>query len=323
MKAVYLLFLLMVALPAEGAAQTVDHDAILTQIVTGKLTEAETSLKKASNAQKASAGWSYLSGRLAVAKDDYDGAIPHFKKATELDPKSAEYQYWVGSSTCLATERANVFRQAFMAGRCKSELEKTLTIDAQHIPARMGLIEFHLKAPGIVGGSYDEADALSKELMRIRPFYGYVSQYQISMSRQDTLAGLKSLENGAKALPDSIWFHFTLGNLHEARKQYETSYKYFKEAHQKKPEVWAVAFQLGRLAATTGLFLDESMPIMDQIIQNRPADMTDPVYSMAHARMGQIYLHKGNREMAKKYFDTAVKIRFDNPVAIEELKKLN
>jgi tetratricopeptide (TPR) repeat protein len=323
MNRFYLLISVILALPSISMAQSFNGDAVLLNIVTGKLTEAETALKTAPNQQKATARWSYLSGRLALVKEDFDGAIPHFKKALELDSKSAEYQYWVGSSTCLATERANVFRQAFMAGRCKEELEKTLSMDSNHIHARMSLIEFHLKAPAIVGGSYEEAESLSKELMRIQPFFGYVSQYQISMSRQDTLAGLKSLENGAKALPDSIWFNFNLGNLYESRKQYDLSYQNFLSAHQKKPEAWAVAFQLGRLAATTGLYLDEAMPIMDQIIKNRPADMTDQVYSMAHTRIGQIYLHKGNRALAKQHFETAVKIRFDNPVAIEELKKLN
>ncbi len=322
-KYTFLIICLYSLLPAASFGQGVLYETVISNIQTGKLAETEAALRMASNTQKSTPEWAYLNGRLMMAKEDFDGATPHFRKALELRPENAEYQYWMAASICLATERANIMRQTFMAGRCKTELENTIALEPDHVQARMSLIEFHIKAPGIVGGSYDEASSLSNELMRIQPFFGYVSQYQIAISKKDTLEGIRALESGAKALPDSIWFMFNLGNLYEARKSYELSYRNFSDAYKKKPEAWAVGFQLGRLAATTGLFLDEALPVMENLIQNRPKDMQDPVYSMAHTRLGQIHLHMGNRTLAKEHFNTALKIRFDNPIASDELKKLN
>jgi hypothetical protein len=52
---------------------------------------------------------------------------------------------------------AGIFKQISLGRRFLQEAETAASLDPNYVEARMGLIEFYLLAPGILGGGKDKA----------------------------------------------------------------------------------------------------------------------------------------------------------------------
>ena len=111
---------------------------------------------------------------------DYDGAQALAEKAVALDPKNADHHYVLGIVYGRQAERANIFRQPGLAGKFKRETEQAIALDPQHINARMALIDFHLQAPGIVGGDKKRAHQYAEEILKIDPARGWLAKARIA-----------------------------------------------------------------------------------------------------------------------------------------------
>lgn len=90
-------------------------------------------------------------------KDALDGAVLWLEKAVALDATSSENQLWLGRAYGSQAIKANVFKQASLAGKVKTAFEKSVELDANNLDARFGVIDFYLQAPGIMGGSVEKA----------------------------------------------------------------------------------------------------------------------------------------------------------------------
>ena len=54
-------------------------------------------------------------------------------------------------------QEANIFRKPGHARRARMAFEKAVRLDPDHLAARTALVEYHLRAPGIVGGNREKA----------------------------------------------------------------------------------------------------------------------------------------------------------------------
>ncbi|HEY7494667.1 MAG TPA: tetratricopeptide repeat protein [Candidatus Tectomicrobia bacterium] len=61
---------------------------------------------------------------------------------------------------------ANPLRQAALAPKVRKAFEKTVALDPTHVQGRVGLVNFYLRAPAIMGGSLDKAYAHMQILIR-------------------------------------------------------------------------------------------------------------------------------------------------------------
>jgi tetratricopeptide (TPR) repeat protein len=126
---------------------------------------------------------------MAMAKfqyQDYDGAQALAEKAVALDPKNADHHYVLGIIYGRQAERANVFRQPGLAGKFKKETEQAIALDPRHINARNALIDFHLQAPGIVGGDKKRAHQYADEILQIDAARGWLAKARIARREKQT-----------------------------------------------------------------------------------------------------------------------------------------
>src|SRR5258708_4018119 len=63
-------------------------------------------------------------GRIYVAQDKANDAIPWFEKAVDANDKVSAHHLWLGNSVGEVAQTASKFKQPFMARRIKSEFEK-------------------------------------------------------------------------------------------------------------------------------------------------------------------------------------------------------
>ncbi len=140
------------------------------------------------NAPAPGAAEEYALGRTRFGRDDYAGARAAFEEAVALAPNNAEYHYWLGRALGMQAVHASFFSRFSLARRAKAEFERSVALDPRGWDGRRGLVEYDLRAPGIAGGSKDEALAQARVLLL--------------MGRRDQAT--TELRTLAAAYPDSV-----------------------------------------------------------------------------------------------------------------------
>ena len=136
----------------------------------------------------------FLLGRLAIIwgnrVDDWnnrvDDAFDHFEKATKFSPNKANYYYWLGQMYGQKAIKASIFRKPGHARNVKKAAEKAIALDPDYIEAWFVLMEYHLRAPGIIGGDKKEAQNQADQIKRLDPIRGHLAQATI-YRRKDEL----------------------------------------------------------------------------------------------------------------------------------------
>ena len=148
----------------------------LAAFIDGRYADAEDSLKTNLARQGPDrAEITHLLGRINTWEGDIEAAFDWFEKAVKADPETADYQYWLGMAYGAKAIRANVFRKPFHARRSRKAFEEAVLLDPDHLEARTKLLEFHLYAPGIMGGRKENAFQQAREIESRNPMEGYLA----------------------------------------------------------------------------------------------------------------------------------------------------
>jgi len=143
------------------------------QFDSGNYAAAITTLQSAMGAAPSNAGSYYWLGRSYYELRDYDNSIAQLQKAISLDPKNSVYHQWLGRAF---GGKADKERSFFAARKVKKEFEAAVQFDPGNISARRDLEEFCFDAPGIVGGSKDEASAQMTAIAALDPVEGRLAR---------------------------------------------------------------------------------------------------------------------------------------------------
>jgi tetratricopeptide (TPR) repeat protein len=114
----------------------------------------------------------YYLGRIYLQLDDYDEAVKHCKKAVQLQVDRAEHHFCLGRSYGEKARHGPTWQQALLAPRIRKALEKTVSLNPNHVPARLGLTHFYMRAPALLGGNLDKAYTQARILVQLAPAKG-------------------------------------------------------------------------------------------------------------------------------------------------------
>ena len=226
-------------------------------------------------------------GRLALQRDDYEHAVGYLEKAVALSPKDSRMQLRLGDAYGRSAQKAGLFAKMGWAGKCRVAYEKAVELDPQSIDARWSLMEFCRQAPGIVGGGNDKALVQALEIKKL----------------------------------DANRGHLAIASVYAADKQYDLAFAEFDEALKANPSDYGALFQVGRLAALSGLQLDRGLEVLRQCLTQPPPE-NQPPHAAAHWRIGNILEKKGDKAGARTAYEAALKLDPKFSLAIESLKKL-
>jgi tetratricopeptide (TPR) repeat protein len=126
--------------------------------------EARTIFLAAIKTQPENALVHFYLGRIAFQGENYDTAVEWFEKAAELEKDNSTFHLWLGRGYGYQAEQAFVWQQLFLARKVKKQFEKAVALDADNVLARWDLMEYYLKAPRFLGGSWDKAKAEAREI---------------------------------------------------------------------------------------------------------------------------------------------------------------
>ncbi|HYW06283.1 MAG TPA: tetratricopeptide repeat protein, partial [Longimicrobium sp.] len=90
--------------------------------------------------------------RVHLEERNPDAAIELLERAVALDGRQSVYHLHLGNAYGVKAMGANPIRQALLARKAKSEFERAVELAPGNVDARWGLMRFHMRAPGLLGG---------------------------------------------------------------------------------------------------------------------------------------------------------------------------
>lgn len=252
----------------------------------------------------------YKLGKARYDSSKWDDAVQAFEKAVKADDKNAEYHLWLARGLGEIAQRANVFRQAYLAKRVKSEFEKTVQLDPSSIGGHDGLRTFYAEAPGVMGGSMAKAREEAEAIARVNPMRGHFARAANFNKEKDTVAYERELRAAVTEFPDSLTATATLVNWLVGKKREPEAFAAIDKYVARRPGDILGAWWIGRTAAITGKELDRGEQALKKVLASYETDTTAKLLAPAsvHFRMGDIHAKKGDKARARAEYEEALKL---------------
>ena len=287
----------------------------------GKAAEARKALEPWAKAHPKDAEAAYYLGRSFWLLRDYEQAIEWLETATGLAPRNAEYQLWLGRSYGRSAQNAGAFKAMGFAKRCHESYEKAVALDPNLIDARDDLMQFYLQAPGIVGGSVEDAKVQAAEIGKRDASRGAMAQASIAVHEKDPASAIKVLTAAIAKAPADPKLQMSLGNVYTSQERWDDAFRTYEGIVAADPNHWNALYQIGRTAALSGKRLDQGTAALERYLAGTPGADAPPMAN-AHYRLGMIYQLQGNKAAARAEYQTALKLDPKLKDAKEALDKL-
>jgi len=263
---------------------------------------------------------SYL-GRISFHEGNYEKAIDWFEKAVDLDEKNSDYHLWLGRAYGIKAQKAGLLKKFSAAKNVKKEFEKAVELNPDNIDARMGLLQFYLMAPGIIGGSKDKAREQAGEIKKRNVHQGHLAFGFIhSMDEKYDLAE-KEFQAAMIANPADYQAYYQLGYLYARQKEFDKASELFENLLKSYPDQVAAYFHLGRIALMSGKNLDKGEEYLKKYLQTE-ASYERPSFAFAHLLLGHIYNMQERKDLAKVEYEKALELEPDFKAAEKALDGL-
>ena len=120
--------------------------------------------------------------KVSEAFAHWDEAIQQAEKAVSLGPKVPEFQAALADAigSKLSGAQLGTFQKLSLARRFKKEAELAVQLDPNNVDASQDLMEFHLDAPGILGGDKKRAAELADHMVQVNPVRGYLMKFEFA-----------------------------------------------------------------------------------------------------------------------------------------------
>lgn len=138
----------------------------------------------------------------SLKNKDAQGAVALAERATKADPTRPEYFSQLGIALSQRMNEVPFMQMAVMSGKLKRAFEKSVALDANHVPGLIGLARFYTNAPEIAGGSLEKAAEFAARLRQIDPFLGALELGNIASKDEKYAEALAHYEAAAKLKPD-------------------------------------------------------------------------------------------------------------------------
>lgn len=317
------LFIIIVAVSASfGIA--ISDDSLKSAILLfqqGKYVEAKDAFTAAVNNNPRNAEALYFLGRIAFVEEDWEASVAWLEKAVEVDERNSIYHMWLGRAYGRKAQEASIFGKASLAGRTKRAFEKAVSLDPDNVDARLYLMEFYRRAPGIVGGSMKKAREQAEEVKKRNPYQGHVVLGALFEDEKEYMSAEKEYLTAVQIQPDSSSAYYSLGLLYTNTELYDKAFATYERLLGINPREMRAHYQFGRVAAISGKRLAEGERSLKTFLEHEPRD-TDSWLSAAHWRLGMIYEKQGKNDLARKEYQASLRLDPNRREAAEALERM-
>lgn len=259
-------------------------------------------------------------GQIALEQNDPKKGVDWLEQSVAMDPRSSVAYDWLGRAYGEQAQHASKLKLPFLAGKTRGAWEKAIALDPNNLDARQDMILYYMQAPGFLGGGKDKARAMATEIGKRNPYRGAISWIRICSDAKDQPCVEKQLNLLVTSYPDSSASYSSLAVFYTSNKQYDKAFAVLDERLKSKPADASALYAYGRNSSISGLNLDRGEQTLKAYI-NAPIP-TGPSVAHAHYRLGLIQEKRGDKEAAKREYQTALRIDPRNSEAKKALQAL-
>jgi tetratricopeptide (TPR) repeat protein len=151
-------------------------------------------------------------GRAHLELRDYAAAIVDVERAVALAPNDSEAHRWLGRAYGEEADRA---RSLSLARRVRVQFEEAVRLDSTNLAAHRDLLEFHLEAPWVAGGSDRRARRELAEIAALDPAAGHLARGAYFKHHDDVARAAAEYAAVLESRPANIDYAFEVAEFHE------------------------------------------------------------------------------------------------------------
>jgi len=240
----------------------------------------------------------YLKATIKQALGDLDAAEKFAEQSVAANPKEAEYHYRLSDIVGQKAQKASVFHQMGLGRTFKKECDAALALDPNHVKALFNMMQFHLHAPGIIGGDKTKANAIADQLSKLDPVTGVQAHIEIArVMKQDDKVN-EIVRNAIAIKTDTFDTHMMVANYLANQKEprFDEALQQAREAMHMRPDRVGPHSLIAAILAR-----QQKWPELDAAVAQAEKDVPDNLYS--YYRAGNALLNaKSDLPRAERYF---------------------
>ena len=319
--AVLALLLVSVLAPAARSADPPAVDEGVRLYRAYRYDEARAALTPLATASPANATAVLYMGRIALQKDDPKEAERWFEAAIALDDASSTAHMWLGRAYGQQASKAGKLSQIGLAKKVRREFTRAVELDPENLDARDDLIQYYLRAPGMMGGSVDKAKEQAAEIQKRDPLRGAIAYAAVAMDQKDFAGAERQYRSAIASYPESLNVRYALGQFFVRGEKYEEGFAVFDSILTARPDEMNARYAIGRTGAVSGQRLERAEQELKMFLAAPPRENA-PRPAGAHWRLGMVYEKQGKKEEAKAEYQAALALDPDFADAKKSLAKL-
>jgi tetratricopeptide (TPR) repeat protein len=141
--------------------------------------------------------------RVRAEQGQLDEAIRLATAAVAADPRNADAQYAVSEVYGAKAQSVSKLLAGGFAGKMKKAAEAAVAIDPKHVDALEILVEFHRRAPGIMGGDKKKGAEYLERLIQVDPVSGWIRKASVARGEKDTNTAAQCYAKAVAVAPQS------------------------------------------------------------------------------------------------------------------------
>ena len=260
-------------------------------------------------------------GRIALRRDDFDGAIERFGAAVEATPDSPLFQRWLGSAYIDKLDTVNAFAKLGLAKKAQTAFEEAVRLAPSDQEAREDLVDFYLNAPPIAGGSKEKAAQQVAELKELQPALGNALQGRIHTNEEEWPEAEAAYRAALETDPENADYLYIVGFSLQQQEKHEAAFEAFEKAIEAEPDTVNAYYQLGRTAVFAESNLERGAECLETYL-GRPQERGAPGKEHAWWRLGMLRELQGDDGAARAAYGKALEIEPEHEDAKKALAKL-
>lgn len=280
---------LLAGLPPAATAAPADLESARALFTARKLAEAQQTFEQLAAADPKHPDVNYYLGQLANRRNEPDKALKYFEAAVAAAPSDARHHHGLGDAYGRSAQQAGVLSKFGLAKKCLAAYQRAVELEPGNLDFRQSLFEYYRQAPGLAGGGFDKAAAQAAAMKQIDPTRGRIA----------------------------------FATLYAGEKKYEQAFAEFDEVLKTNPDDYTTLYQVGRLAAITGHYVDRGVASLRRCLAlPAPTTPNTPGHAAAHWRLGQLREKQSDPASARIAYEAAVKLDPTFNPAADSLRKL-
>lgn len=314
-RALVLAIGLMIAtsLPANSADRFHEVEALLDD---NRYAEAIERLSAMPEANDNAGQVSYYLAMAQLRRGDIQEAEDNVEIAIDRDDNNARFHALKGAIHTQQVQDAGLFGKMSLAGDIREAFERAVELAPERIGYRQNLLGFYLHAPGIAGGSTARGREQAKAIAKLDKAAGNRAFLQVHFAEEKVDDAARRFERAVAAAPEDVVLYRIANAGFSALEAWEQTRHVVSAWHNNRPNDPEARYQLGRLAALSGRYLDEGESALREYLETEHAPPL-PGAAWAHFRLGLVLRHAGRDLDARRHFDNARELN-DGDAQLEE-----